>query len=101
MLRMALSKLVMALFAFYFVFKYGLANPTNVERSKHDNSKLIVISMDGLMFKQIRGKVMPFTKQFYKNGVHCPKLQPVFPTKTLVNHFSIATGNLDKWKQIN
>jgi len=48
--------------------------------------------MDGLMFKQIQENTMPFITQFYKNGVHCPKLQPVFPTKTLVNHFSIATG---------
>lgn len=48
--------------------------------------------MDGLMFNQIEENVMPFVNKFYKSGVHCPKLRPVFPTKTLVNHFSISTG---------
>lgn len=48
--------------------------------------------MDGLMFNEVQPDSMPFLTEFYKNGVHCPQLQPVFPTKTLVNHFSIATG---------
>lgn len=55
--------------------------------------KLIVISMDGLMPAEVQPDTMPFISKIYKNdGVFCPQLQPVFPTKTFVNHFSIATG---------
>lgn len=58
-----------------------------------NDRKLIVISMDGLMADEIQPDTMPFITEFYKNdGVFCPRLRPVFPTKTFVNHFSIATG---------
>lgn len=77
------------------LFGCSQAKPSSVKRSKVNDSKLIVISLDGLMFSQIQENVMPFMTNFYKNGVHCPRLQPVFPTKTLVNHFSIATGTFD------
>lgn len=66
--------------------------PLSLNEWKESDSKLIVISMDGLMFNEVQPNSMPFLTKFYKNGVHCPQLQPVFPTKTLVNHFSIATG---------
>lgn len=54
--------------------------------------KLIVIAMDGLQFHQIKSDFMPFITEFYRNGVYCPEMQPVFPTKTDTNLFSIATG---------
>lgn len=44
------------------------------------------------MFSQVTKEVTPYMFNFYKNGVHCPKVRPVFPTKTMTNHFSIATG---------
>lgn len=62
------------------------------EKSAETQSKLIVISMDGLMANQVRPDSMPFLNDLYENGVFCSQLQPVFPTKTFVNHFSIATG---------
>lgn len=66
------------------------ASPIN--KSKNGDSKLIVISLDGLMFNQIQPDSMPFILNLSRNGVLCSQMQPVFPTKTLVNHFSIATG---------
>lgn len=54
--------------------------------------KLIIIAMDGLQFSQIQPDSMPFVTEFYRNGVYCPQMQPVFPTKTHTNLFSIATG---------
>lgn len=74
----------------FLVFESCPGKPTAFKQTTEN--KLIVISMDGLMFKQIQPHSMPFVSNFYKNGVYCPKLRPVFPTKTLVNHFSIATG---------
>lgn len=46
------------------------------------------------MASEIQPETMPFITEFYRNGVYCPRMQPVFPTKTLVNHFSIATGTI-------
>lgn len=54
--------------------------------------KLIVIAMDGLKFSHIQPETMPFITNFYQNGVHCSQMQPVFPTNTYPNLFSIATG---------
>lgn len=91
-----LKTITFKIFVIFFVFRSGWAKPTIDSKVNNPKSspKLIVISMDGLMFHQIQENVMPFTRKFYKNGVHCPNLQPVFPTKTLVNHFSIATGTI-------
>lgn len=76
------------IFFHFFIFSFHL----KAAPSKADEPKLIVISMDALMFNQLNEAVTPVISNFYKNGVHCPKVQPVFPTKTLTNHFSIATG---------
>lgn len=54
--------------------------------------KLIVIAMDGLQFHQIQSDLMPFITEFFFDGVYCPEMQPVFPTKSDPNLFSIATG---------
>lgn len=68
-----------------------------IKASNPENGrKLIVISMDGLMSREVQPNVMPSITEFYKSGVYCPQLQPVFPTKTFVNHFSIATGTLEQ-----
>lgn len=87
-----LKTITLVIFVIFLVFQSVLGKPAMDSKVKH--SKLIVISMDGLMFHQIQENVMPFTRKFYKDGVHCPNLQPVFPSKTLVNHFSIATGTI-------
>lgn len=44
------------------------------------------------MPREVQPNLMPYVTNFYKNGIFCPRLQSVFPTKTFVNHFSIATG---------
>lgn len=90
---MALTNIIACrIFILFLIFDGGWAKPSTINNIKASESKLIVISMDGLMFEQIELNSMPFVTELLKNGVHCPKLQPVFPTKTLVNHFSIATG---------
>lgn len=91
---MALSKCVIfKILVFSLIFIECSTKPSLVKKQiKKSEFKLIVISLDGLMFEQIQPNSMPFVTEFYKNGVHCPRMQPVFPTKTLVNHFSIATG---------
>lgn len=84
-----LNFIIVAIVAIYDI---AWAKPATITKWKKSDPKLIVISMDGLMFNEVTPDAMPFVTEFYKNGVHCPEMQPVFPTKTLVNHFSIATG---------
>lgn len=87
------SDFVIKLFVSCLLVKNACLKSIDSGKAQLDRSKLIVISMDGLMFSEVQENTMPFITEFYKSGVHCPTMRPVFPTKTLVNHFSIATGN--------
>lgn len=91
-LMMASSTFIILGLILFVSFESGSGKPLSRKSSKGSDRKLIVISLDGLMFSQIQENIMPFVTNFYKTGVHCPKMQPVFPTKSLVNHFSMATG---------
>lgn len=57
-----------------------------------NNPALLVVSLDAFRPEYFRRHVTPFMEQFRKNGGYAPYMQNVFPTKTFVNHFSIATG---------
>lgn len=52
---------------------------------------LIVVSLDGFKTEYLRRNITRNMEQFYRTGV-IGKMSNVFPTKTFVNHFSIATG---------
>lgn len=92
---MAISKTKYILFAILIVLIIAAAVGTIFYFRKEQigrEPKLIVIAMDGLKFSHIQPDSMPFITDFYKNGVYCPQMQPVFPTNTYPNLFSIATG---------
>lgn len=94
---MAISKLRYTLFTILIVLIILVAIGTIFYFRKEQigsKPKLIIIAMDGLKFSHIQSDSMPFITEFYKNGVYCPQLQPVFPTNTYPNLFSIATGML-------
>lgn len=55
--------------------------------------KLIVVSFDAFKPVYLEKQITPFMEVFYKNGVRATRFNNVFPTKTFVNHFSIATGS--------
>ncbi|XP_055315155.1 bis(5'-adenosyl)-triphosphatase enpp4-like [Sitodiplosis mosellana] len=54
--------------------------------------KLILISFDAFKPTYLDKQITPFMEMFYKNGVRATRMNNTFPTKTFVNHFSIATG---------
>lgn len=56
--------------------------------------KLIVISFDAFKPIYLEQQITPFMKYFYENGVRATSMNSTFPTKTFVNHFSIATGSI-------
>lgn len=55
--------------------------------------KLLVISFDAFKPEYFDLGIAPSFRQFYEEGVRATDMMPVFPTKTFVNHFSIATGS--------
>lgn len=54
--------------------------------------KLLLISFDGFRPDYMSPEVMPFLYNLSKKGVLGTRMKPVFTTKTLPNHLSIATG---------
>lgn len=52
---------------------------------------LLVVSYDGFRPDYLNRKVTPNLNKFRTEGTSAQYMNPVFPTKTFVNHFSIAT----------
>lgn len=52
----------------------------------------IVISLDAYRPDYVGTFSAPYLRHFSKSGVIVPYMKNVFPTKTFVNHFSLATG---------
>jgi predicted AlkP superfamily pyrophosphatase or phosphodiesterase len=53
---------------------------------------VILISLDGFRWDYCNRGVTPNIDKLIENGVKASSLQPVFPTKTFPNHYSIVTG---------
>lgn len=52
----------------------------------------ILISFDGFRWDYLNRGLTPNIDQLKSNGVYAESLEPVFPTKTFPNHYSIVTG---------
>lgn len=57
-----------------------------------DQSKLLLISIDGFHPSYLENYDTPHLNQLAEQGVLADFMIPVFPTKTFPNHYSIATG---------
>lgn len=53
---------------------------------------LLVVSLDGFGANFLNTRNTPFINSLRQYGCTTPYVQNVFPTKTLTNHFSLATG---------
>ncbi|XP_055326227.1 bis(5'-adenosyl)-triphosphatase enpp4-like [Sitodiplosis mosellana] len=53
---------------------------------------LLIVSYDGFKQDYLNWNITPNLEQFREMGTSAEFLKPVFPTTTMVNHFSIATG---------
>lgn len=62
--------------------------PTNVEPA------LLVVSFDAFRPDYLHRNVTPNLNRIRKDGVSAEFMMNVFPTKTFVNHFTIATVSI-------
>ncbi|XP_025407745.1 bis(5'-adenosyl)-triphosphatase enpp4-like [Sipha flava] len=53
---------------------------------------LVVVSLDSLHADDVRPDTMPTLSRFRDEHAAPPYMRPAFPTKTFVNHHTIATG---------
>jgi len=65
---------------------------SNPNRTESEQAPVLLISVDGMMNKYIERNETPNFDRFLSEGVQAEYMIPVFPTKTFVNHWSLATG---------
>lgn len=69
---------------------------------KGDARRVVMISMDGFRHDYIdRPEInAPNLRRLAAEGTRAQRLQPVFPSKTFPNHYSLATGLFPAWHGI-
>ena len=81
------KKLIWIISAFFLIFT------SNILSAKiRDKPYLILISFDGFRWDYPNRGITPNLQKMATNGVSALSLQPVFPSKTFPNHYSIITG---------
>lgn len=65
--------------------------------AQHNEPGLLVISFDAFRPEYFNRNVTPNLNQFRSDGLSAPFLLNVFPTKTYVNHHTIATVMLNNY----
>lgn len=63
----------------------------DAENIAKNEPALLVISYDAFRPEYFHRNVTPFMNQLAKESTRAEYMRNVFPTKTFVNHFSIAT----------
>lgn len=60
--------------------------------SQNEKPYVLVVSLDGFRWDYLNRNLTPNLKKIEDNGVRALTFQPVFPSKTFPNHYSIVTG---------
>lgn len=64
-----------------------------LEKNKNNSSPYVVlISIDGFRHDYIKKYQPPFLSEIEKKGFRAKSLEPIFPSKTFPNHYSLITG---------
>ncbi len=66
--------------------------PATPNTSAASTNSLLIISIDGLRHDYLSLHQAPMLAELAAGGVHVKQLQPVFPSKTFPNHYSLVTG---------
>jgi predicted AlkP superfamily pyrophosphatase or phosphodiesterase len=82
------SALLSVFFAFCLVFVGCAGHPT----SPSSHPYVILISIDGYRYDYTERVHPPHLEALAREGLQAASLQPIFPSKTFPNHFSIITG---------
>ncbi len=71
-----------------------VAFATFIQLSAQQTQKpyVIVVSLDGFRWDYLDRGLTPHLNQMAAEGVRALSMQPIFPTKTFPNHYTIATG---------
>ncbi len=72
----------------FLLFFFSLSVPLSFAQQPY----VILISFDGFRWDYCNRGITPNIEQLIEIGVKASSLQPVFPTKTFPNHYSIVTG---------
>ena len=82
----------------FFVFFISLLllscsqTPVTQSTAAASPGSLLIISIDGLRHDYLSLHQAPMLAGLAAGGVHVKQLQPVFPSKTFPNHYSLVTG---------
>lgn len=82
----------MAPYLGHLCWLFAILCDRSVDSVLSTDRKLIIVSFDAFKPAYLEMNITPFIQQFYTNGVLATHMNNTFPTKTFVNHFSIATG---------
>lgn len=83
------------IFLFCVYFWRNLSESVVIRSETSLEPSLLVVSFDGFRPDYLNRNVTPNLNKFRKDGVSAEFMRPVFPTKTFVNHFTIATVSDD------
>lgn len=72
----------------------GCVTSTPNAAEQLDKPYLVLVSFDGFRWDYASRTETPALDQMARNGLMAEALQPVFPTVTFPNHYSIASGTL-------
>lgn len=75
-----------------FVFFLTSCSFSTLQKAAPYEPSLIIISVDGLRHDYLELHQAPMIAELAAAGVHVQQLQPVFPSKTFPNHYSLVTG---------
>lgn len=73
-----------------FIAYFSFGSCRIILESTH-NPALLIVSFDGFKPDYLDKGITPNLNKFRNDGASAEFLKPVFPTKTIVNHFTIAT----------
>lgn len=86
----------MRIFALLFTLLLAACSKAPVtlvaETASENRDSLVIISIDGLRHDYLELHDAPMLAELAASGVHVKQLQPVFPSKTFPNHYSLVTG---------
>jgi len=81
---------------------YGISELSSPSEKSSARNKLLFILVDGLRWDQLdkfSEEELPGFTRLRKNGVAAEALIPVFPSVTLVNYYSIMSGDFTPLKE--
>ncbi|GGW59173.1 alkaline phosphatase family protein [Alishewanella tabrizica] len=85
-------KVLVIFLSIWLVACSGVSKPQPNASVTRAEQSLIIISIDGLRHDYLTLHHAPMLAELAAAGVHVEALEPVFPSKTFPNHYSLVTG---------